>query len=170
MEDSPRTEGQGTPAGIYQFEDTTYQVKALTVRRFQRLLSILAAVPLDHLIAAVLPEEGEAEIGLAEIGAAVFEILPKIDDENFVVELVSIALDISPAEAGDLPISIGGPAIADLFTRNLDLLRTSPSFSAIETSLQNQGNRPTSRPATRKSSPASEKSQPDKPEGKRSTS
>jgi len=168
MTDSP-TEGQGNLSGIYSHEGKEYEVKPLTVRRFQRLTSALAAVPLDQLFAALLPPGDEtAEIGIVEIGEAIFKILPKIEDENFVVNLVSIALDIEPAEAENLPMDIGGPAIAQLFTISLDSLRTSPSFSAIENELKGSGAaQPTKTRATRKSSDDSQTSSTDTIQGKK---
>lgn len=153
--DSPQSK---TDPGIYQHEGKDYTVKVLTVRRFQRLLTALAAVPLDKLVAALMPDEGEAEIGLAEVGDAIFKILPQVEDTNFIVELVSIALDIEQSEAENLPMDIGGRAIAHLFTSNLESLRSSPSFSTIEKNLKRGNGQPTNTPATERSLPESEKS------------
>ena len=167
MTDSP-TEGQGNLSGIYSHEGKGYEVKTLTVLRFQRLLPVLAITPVDKVLNLILPEDGEAEVNIADILEAVFSVMGKAQDLNIIVNLVSIALDIDSAEAGELPIEIGGPAIVELFTSNLELLRTFRSFSEIESELKGSGAaQPTKTRATRKSSDDSQTSSTDTIQGKK---
>lgn len=164
--------------GIYRINDEEYRLNTLTVRRFQQSLKLLSAVPVGDLVEKLIPDKGTAEIGIQEITDAIFNLLPKIEDEDFFSRLISIAVSksgllppiegdqsertfnpfVTPDEAAEFPAGIGLRIATDFFTLNLDLLIDTLNISKVESeskSEKSNGNPSAQEQATPRSSPGS---------------